>query len=89
MQRIEAPETMLTLISFQDRALGQQVTTAPYVAHYGDSRLHIGSPTRLINHTCDTNCAIYSLSYNHADTSISQLASFALTMIPSNVCGDG
>ncbi|CAD6566219.1 MAG: hypothetical protein ASARMPRED_008612 [Alectoria sarmentosa] len=39
--------------------------------------MHLGGPTRFINHSCDPNCAIYTVSYNHADTNIYDLAFFA------------
>lgn len=37
---------------------------------------------RFINHSCDPNCAIYTVSYNHADISIYDLAFFATETIP-------
>ena len=48
----------------------------------GDSKyvcdgLHLEGPTRFINHSCEPNCAIYTVSYNHADTNIYDLAFFA------------
>ena len=39
--------------------------------------MHLGGPTRFINHSCDPNCAIYTVSYNHADIYIYDLAFFA------------
>ena len=39
--------------------------------------MHLGGPTRFINHGCDPNCAIYTISYNHADINIYDLAFFA------------
>ena len=39
--------------------------------------MHLGGPTRFINHSCDPNCAIYTVSYNHADINIYDLAFFA------------
>lgn len=39
--------------------------------------MHFGGPTRFINHSCDPNCAIYTVSYNHADINIYDLAFFA------------
>ena len=49
---------------------------------YGGSQyvcdgMHLGGPTRFINHSCDPNCAIYTVSYNHADINIYDLAFFA------------
>ena len=42
----------------------------------------IGGPTRFINHSCDPNCGIYTVSFNHADVSIYELAFFATEVIP-------
>ncbi len=39
--------------------------------------LHLGGPTRFINHSCDPNCAIYTVSYNHSDINVYDLAFFA------------
>lgn len=39
--------------------------------------MHFGGPTRFINHSCDPNCAIYTVSYNHADNNLYDLAFFA------------
>lgn len=39
---------------------------------------NMGAPTRFINHSCEPNCAIYTVSYNHADTHIYDLAFFTL-----------
>ncbi|MDI1490658.1 MAG: hypothetical protein OHK93_001862 [Ramalina farinacea] len=38
---------------------------------------YMGAPTRFINHSCDPNCAIYTVSYNHNDRNIYELAFFA------------
>lgn len=43
--------------------------------------MHLGGPTRFINHSCDPNCAIYTVSYNHADNNIYDLAFFATEAI--------
>ena len=43
----------------------------------------MGSPTRFINHSCEPNCAIYTVSYNHADTNLYELAFFAMEDIPA------
>ena len=45
--------------------------------------MHLGGPTRFINHSCDPNCAIYTVSYNHADINIYDLAFFATEPIPA------
>lgn len=51
-------------------------------AQYVCDGMHVGGPTRFINHSCDPNCAIYTVSYNHADNSIYELAFFATEAIP-------
>lgn len=43
--------------------------------------MHLGGPTRFINHSCDPNCAIYTVSYNHADINVYDLAFFATELI--------
>lgn len=43
--------------------------------------MHLGGPTRFINHSCDPNCAIYTVSYNHADNNVYDLAFFATESI--------
>lgn len=45
--------------------------------------MYMGGPTRFINHSCDPNCAIYTVSYNHADINIYDLAFFATEAIPA------
>ena len=40
-----------------------------------------GGPTRFINHSCDPNCATYTVSYNHADENLYDVAFFATTDI--------
>ena len=37
----------------------------------------MGGPSRFINHSCSPNCAIYTVSYNHADTNLYEVAFFA------------
>ena len=43
----------------------------------------IGGPTRFINHSCDPNCRLFTVSYNHADISIYDLAFFTIEFIPA------
>lgn len=45
---------------------------------------HMGGPTRFINHSCDPNCRLFTVSYNRFDTRIYDLAFFALHDIPAN-----
>lgn len=45
--------------------------------------MHIGGPTRFINNSCDPNCRMFTVSYNHADISVYDLALFALETIPA------
>jgi len=44
---------------------------------------HMGGPSRFINHSCDPNCRIMTVSYNHADIDIYDLAFFANQVIPA------
>lgn len=44
---------------------------------------NMGGPTRFINHSCKPNCHIYTVSYNHADTHLYELAFFANRDIPA------
>ena len=53
------------------------------VPDYAIDSMHMGGPTRFINHSCDPNCAIYTVSYNHADEKIYELAFFAMQEIPA------
>ncbi|KAL9123606.1 MAG: hypothetical protein Q9217_006977, partial [Psora testacea] len=43
---------------------------------------HMGSPARFINHSCDPNCRLFTVSYNHNDRNIYELAFFARQPIP-------
>lgn len=45
--------------------------------------MYMGGPTRFINHSCDPNCRIMTVSYNHADINIYDLAFFATEPIPA------
>ncbi|KAL9100947.1 MAG: hypothetical protein Q9163_003746 [Psora crenata] len=44
---------------------------------------HMGSPARFINHSCDPNCRLFTVSYNHNDRNIYELAFFAKEVIPA------
>lgn len=44
----------------------------------------MGGPTRFINHSCDPNCRMFTVSYNKHDDKIYDLAFFALYDIPAN-----
>ena len=44
----------------------------------------LGGPTRFMNHSCDPNCGLYTVSLNKHDTRIYELAFFATTDIPAN-----
>ena len=44
---------------------------------------HMGGPTRFINHSCEPNCRQFTVSLNHADDKIYELAFFALDDIPA------
>lgn len=39
---------------------------------------YMGSPSRFINHSCEPNCRLFTVSYNHNDRNIYELAFFAL-----------
>lgn len=39
---------------------------------------HMGGPSRFINHSCEPNCRQFTVSLNHADDRIYELAFFAL-----------
>ncbi|THZ74687.1 SET domain-containing protein [Aureobasidium pullulans] len=43
----------------------------------------MGGPTRFINHSCDPNCRLFTVSYNRDDQKIYDLAFFALEDIPA------
>lgn len=51
----------------------------PYVI---DGMNH-GSPSRFMNHSCDPNCRLFTVSQNHADTRIYDIAFFTLQVIPA------
>ena len=53
----------------------------PERAYVCDGRYY-GSPARFFNHSCDPNCAIYTVSYNHNDRNIYELAFFATEDVP-------
>lgn len=41
-----------------------------------------GSPTRFINHSCNPNCKMFPVSWNHGDSRLFDLAFFSLRDIP-------
>ncbi|KAI9814448.1 MAG: hypothetical protein M1827_003304 [Pycnora praestabilis] len=43
----------------------------------------VGGVTRFINHSCEPNCRQFTVSYNHADPKIYDLAFFAMENIPA------
>ncbi|KAI5209657.1 hypothetical protein AUEXF2481DRAFT_89676 [Aureobasidium subglaciale EXF-2481] len=43
----------------------------------------MGGPTRFINHSCNPNCRLFTVSYNKYNRTIYDLAFFALTDIPA------
>jgi histone-lysine N-methyltransferase SUV39H len=43
----------------------------------------MGGPTRFINHSCEPNCRLFTVSYNRFDLNIYDLAFFALEYIPA------
>lgn len=49
----------------------------PYVC----DGMEVGGPTRFMNHSCEPNCRIFTVSYNHADHRIYEIAFFAIEEI--------
>ncbi|KAL8677672.1 MAG: hypothetical protein Q9186_005934, partial [Xanthomendoza sp. 1 TL-2023] len=45
--------------------------------------MHVGGPTRFMNHSCDPNCRLFTVSYNHFDTNLYDFAFFTLEEIPA------
>lgn len=45
--------------------------------------MHVGGPTRFMNHSCDPNCRLFTVSYNHFDNNLYDLAFFTLEEIPA------
>lgn len=74
----------------QNRTVDQEIylmdldkwTEEDGAAQYVCDGMHVSGPTRFINHSCDPNCAIYTVSYNHADINIYEIAFFATQAIP-------
>ncbi len=54
-----------------------------YQAPYVCDGMNAGGPTRFMNHSCDPNCRIFTVSYNHADHRIYDIAFFAIEEIPA------
>lgn len=53
----------------------------PYL--YVCDGMHVGGPTRFMNHSCDPNCRLFTVSYNHSDRNIYDLAFFTVEAIPA------
>ena len=45
--------------------------------------MYMGGPTRFMNHSCDPNCRLFTVSFNHSDPHLYELAFFALEEIPA------
>ena len=43
----------------------------------------MGGPSRFINHSCEPNCRQFTVSLNHADDRVYELAFFALGDLPA------
>ena len=52
-------------------------------AGYVCDGMYVGGPTRFMNHSCDPNCRIMTVSYNHADINIYDLAFFTTEPVPA------
>ena len=53
-----------------------------YQAPYVCDGMDVGGPTRFMNHSCEPNCRIFTVSYNHADHRIYDIAFFTIDDIP-------
>lgn len=53
-----------------------------YQAPYVCDGMEVGGPTRFMNHSCEPNCRIFTVSYNHADLRVYDIAFFAIEDIP-------
>lgn len=51
-------------------------------AKYVCDGTHMGGPTRFINHSCRPNCALFTVTYNHNDVDLYELAFFTMGYIP-------
>ncbi|KAL8766781.1 MAG: hypothetical protein Q9209_006520 [Squamulea sp. 1 TL-2023] len=47
--------------------------------------MYVGGPTRFMNHSCDPNCRLFTVSYNHSDTNLYDLAFFTHEEIPAGI----
>ncbi|KAL8736172.1 MAG: hypothetical protein Q9166_000327 [cf. Caloplaca sp. 2 TL-2023] len=45
--------------------------------------MYMGGPTRFMNHSCDPNCRLFTVSYNHSDSNLYDLAFFTIEEIPA------
>ena len=57
----------------------EQSDRDPYVC----DGMYMGGPTRFINHSCEPNCRLFTVSYNHADINMYDLAFFTVERIPA------
>ncbi|KAL8737095.1 MAG: hypothetical protein Q9181_002015, partial [Wetmoreana brouardii] len=64
---------------------GQEMWLNPeYVPYkYVCDGMFVGGPTRFMNHSCDPNCRLFTVSYNHGDMDLYDLAFFTLEEIPA------
>lgn len=53
----------------------------PYVC----DGMKVGGPTRFMNHSCEPNCRLFTVSYNHADERVYELAFFTIGEIEPGV----
>lgn len=51
--------------------------------HYVCDSREMGGPTKFMNHSCMPNCRIFTVSYNHADRKVYDIAFFAICDIPA------
>lgn len=52
-----------------------------YQAPFVCDGMEVGGPTRFINHSCEPNCRLFTVSYHHADERIYDLAFFTIEEI--------
>ena len=56
-----------------------------YIPPYVCDGMKVGGPTRFMNHSCEPNCRLFTVSYNHADERVYDLAFFTLEEIEPGV----
>ncbi len=65
-----------------DKFVGEENNLKPEEAYIVDGE-YLGTPTRFMNHSCEPNCRQFTVSYNHSDNMVYDLAFFAIREIPA------